>query len=327
MPTTISSTIGTGGDYSTLQSWENDCPANLVTADQIWEGKLKNQEFTNTSTPLTIAGQTTDATRYIILTTDIGASFSDNVNKLTNPLKYNASNGAAIRQSAGYGGPAMSVSTAYTRVSKIQLSAPSGLDSGSTISGSNFRMDDCISSGRHNGCVYTGASGIFRNCLFISTASPRNDSGGITNTFSGNVTAYNCTSVTYAASPAPLSAAFRNDYGTLLLYNCAGFGFSHFVKNQSLSGSSTHNASDKTILAGSNNQASLIYADQFENITSGSHDYRVKIGATLTSNGTDLSGSGVTTDIVGTSRSVPYTIGAWQVVTSSGPSRRRYYLV
>ena len=38
MPTTTTKTIGSTGDYSTLQAWEDACPANLVTADEIWRG-------------------------------------------------------------------------------------------------------------------------------------------------------------------------------------------------------------------------------------------------------------------------------------------------
>jgi len=42
MPTTTVKVIGTSGDYTTIQGWEDACPANIVTTDEIWEGQLKN---------------------------------------------------------------------------------------------------------------------------------------------------------------------------------------------------------------------------------------------------------------------------------------------
>ena len=313
MPTTTVKTIGTGGDYTTLQAWENACPADLVAADEIWQGQVKNQEFVGTSTLLTVSGQTTDATRYVELTTEAGASFVDNANKLTNALRYNASNGAAIRQGTGYGGAAAVFNTAFTRVSKLQFAATQNIDKGVTVGGASVAVDQCIMLGRHVGMEVTASSVIARNSLFISSVAPRNDSGALV-VVSGSVTAYNCTGVTYSGgSPAGLSSAFRNAYATMLLRNCAGFGFPYFTRVTALSGSCSNNASDQTIAAGTANQQSLTYADQFENTTSGAADFRIKTGATLINNGADLSGVGITTDIIGTSRVGTYDIGAWEI--------------
>lgn len=313
MPTTTVKTIGTGGDYTTLQAWENACPADLVAADEIWQGQVKNQEFVGTSTLLTVSGQTTDATRYVELTTEAGASFVDNANKLTNALRYNASNGAAIRQGTGYGGAAAVFNTAFTRVSKLQFAATQNIDIGVTVGGASVTVDQCIMLGRHVGMAVAASSVIARNSLFISSVAPRNDSGALV-VVSGSVTAYNCTGVTYSGgSPAGLSSAFRNAYATMLLRNCAGFGFPYFTRVTALSGSCSNNASDQTIAAGTANQQSLTYADQFENTTSGAADFRIKTGATLINNGADLSGVGITTDIIGTSRVGTYDIGAWEI--------------
>jgi len=67
MPTTVVKTIGSAGgrDYATMSLWIAACPANLVTADEIWEGQLyKDSDFDES---LSITGITTDATRYIYL--------------------------------------------------------------------------------------------------------------------------------------------------------------------------------------------------------------------------------------------------------------------
>lgn len=329
MPTTVVSTIGTAGTYTTLQSWEDACPADLVAADQIWQGQVKNQEFVGTATLLTIAGQTTDSTRYIELTTEAGASFVDNANKLTNALRYNASNGAAIRKTTSYSGVVIAVNTNYTRISKLQLSSTPSYGFAISLSGTNCIIENMLSVAHMTCYSLYGANCQAINCLAICTSSFRNDCGGFFFQTGSNMVMYNCTSVLYSGVVSGGgAAAYRCSYSSnAILKNCAGFGFVNFTYGQPLSASCSHNASDQTIAYGSSNQPSLTYADQFENAVSGTADFRVKSGATLISNGTDLSGSGVTTDIVGTPRSVPYTIGAWQVVSSSGPSRRRYYIV
>ena len=74
---------GTGRYYSTLQAWEDACPANLRTQNKIWQGACyKDSEFTSASTLLTISGETTDAARYLHLTapgTQTGAATQTSV--------------------------------------------------------------------------------------------------------------------------------------------------------------------------------------------------------------------------------------------------------
>jgi hypothetical protein len=107
-----------------------------------------------------------------------------------------------------------------------------------------------------------------------------------------------------------------NNYTSITIKNTGIFGVSNFA---SVSFTGNNNASNATIGWGTDNQASLTYADQFEepSSASGTQDYRLKTGAALVDNGADLSGSGVTTDIVGTARGATYDIGAWEVASGS----------
>lgn len=320
MPTTTVKTIGTTGDYTSLASWEAACPANLVTADEIWQGQVQNQEFVVAGAVLTIAGQVTDATRYVELTTVAGASFADNANKLTNALKYNASNGAGIRSSSGYNPSTVTISTNYTRISKIQVFAngsPGGAAIGVSGSVLGVRLDQMILVGGSSGTYFAAsATGTITNCLAICTTPSRSNSAGFIS-YGANVTYLNCTAVGYSdVVPSATSRGFWVFYTASTIKNCAGFGFNVFSSGSGGAPSGNNNASDKTISFGSANQASLTYADQFIGTTSGAPDFRESLGATLLTNGVDLSGSGVTVDIVGTSRSVPYDIGAWQVNAS-----------
>ena len=323
MATTVVSTIGTAGDYSTLASWEAASPADLVAADQIWQGQVKNEEFVGASTMLTIAGQTTDATRYVELTTESGASFADNANKLTNALRYNAANGAGIRTTGGYATAAVVVSTNFTRLSKLQISGIGSQTAGISNTGNSCVVDQCIIVGDFFGITSGGNSVTVLNTLAITDAPSRLGATAI-RTVAASMSCYNCTAVGYSdVVPSATSAAFYASYGAMLLKNCAGFGhnlFGRVAGGPGFSGSSSNNASDKTISFGTANQPSLTYADQFENTASGTADFRTKTGATLIANGVDLTASGVTVDIVGSARADPFDIGAWQVAGPTPPT-------
>ena len=66
MPTTNTSTIGTAQDYTTIAAWEAATDNDLVTGDDIEIGEINVAGNYNES--VTIAGATTDATRYRHLT-------------------------------------------------------------------------------------------------------------------------------------------------------------------------------------------------------------------------------------------------------------------
>jgi hypothetical protein len=310
MATTVTKTIGPTGDYSTLQAWEDACPANLVTADEIWRGEVQNTEITGSNgNLLTISGQTTDATRYVELTAVAGASFADHANKTTNPLRYNASVGAGIKNSAAYGDVVV-VSTNYTRISRLQFSdAEPGPTRALQVTGTNCVLDQLIIETRSNPSL-GGSDSVARNIFLLN----RTNSPLAAIATGGSI--LNCTFVR-PSNAGNTTWGLVNNYTSITIRNTAIFGVDNFA---SVSFTGNNNASNATIGWGTSNQASLTYADQFEepSAASGTQDFRTKAGAAFIGNGADLSGSGVTTDIVGTARSTPYDISAWQA-TSSGP--------
>lgn len=307
MPTTVTKTIGTGGDYSTLQAWEDACPANLVTADQIWRGEVKNQLFSSSGALLTISGQTTDSTRYVELTTASGASFADNANVRTNALRYNSSNGAAIATSGGYVN-VVTISTAYTRMSKLQIQNTSG----QLVTGANCTLEQMIVECNWSPIKVNSSPLTLKNCLVILKRSSADH--GI-DAAVGTLTVYNCTIV----RPSNYTAAgfgVEGVYGTITVKNTAIFGFSAFSRGTA---TQNNNATDLASGAGTSSQTSLTYSSQFENASAGSgtEDFRAKSGGALVDNGVDLSGSGVTTDISGTARGATYDIGAWEYANAN----------
>ena len=69
MPTEVISTIrASGGDYTTLSAWEAGEQRNLVTADEIAVAVCYNDWPSGLNDNVTVAGWTTDATRYVKIT-------------------------------------------------------------------------------------------------------------------------------------------------------------------------------------------------------------------------------------------------------------------
>ena len=319
MPTTVTKTIGatsspTTPDYTSLASWIAACPANLVTADEIWEGQCLDQgEFTGASTLLTISGITTDSTRFVRLTCASGASFNSKAGVRTTALNYNASNGVAIRSTSGNYDTCIVNNVNYTQFVGLQIASEA--THGQTIDApnTNTTVDGCIVKGKSDSAPAIRV-GTVKNSLLIVTSSREplrvtNDGGD------GTQQVLDCTLV-FPSGGSGASAIF-SQYGNLTIKGCAVFGFTTFKSGGATNSGSGFNATDLGTAFGSSNQTSLTAASQF---TSFANDFRADSGGSLPNNGTPI--SGITTDISLTTRSVTTpTIGCWEV-TSSPPSGR-----
>lgn len=311
MPTIVSKTIGTGGDYSTLQAWEDAAPANLVTADQVWRGLCKNQTFSSSSTLLNVAGSTTDATRYKELTTEAGASFVDNIG--TGALRYNAANGAAIERTGSYNW-GLQFSEAHFRISKLQIRS----------SGSSFPiyapsdvpvdMDKLIVEGPEGGVISSYGPVTLRNSLVALRAS--STKGSIASMSNGG----SAVNVTFVATNVAATAGVSNGYGASSFKNCAFFNVGS-VRSGGASPTFTNCATD--VASPPSGCATTAYSTstgaKFVNITDGSHDYRIQSGSSLIDAGTADS-TNAATDILGASRpqGSAYDIGAFELSASGG---------
>lgn len=313
MPTTVVKTIGTGGDYTTLQAWEDASPANLVTADQIWQGQCFNQEFFSSSAALlSVSGSTTDATRYKELTTYAGASFIDNANAQTNALRYNASNGAAIRGTYAWAGP-VSVNESYFRISKVQIQSSTAVafNGGGTT---GMVMDKCIveNSGTSNEALKTYGSCTVKNSLIVGRSS------GVIALLSNGTNAYNCT---FARTGSGTANIFNGSYGASTLKNCAFFGAAATLAGGSTSKTYTTCYTDTS--SPPSGCTTVAYdtstGSGFENKTDSTRDFRIKTGSALLDVGTTDT-TNAANDIVGTARpqGSAYDVGAWELVVASG---------
>lgn len=307
MATTIVKTIGTGGDYSTLQAWEDACPANLVSADQIWQGRCKNQEFVMGGTVLTISGVTVDATHYVELTTDAGASFRDHANAATNPLRYDATKGAGIRTTNAYGKPIYN-QLSYTRISNLQVqNHSSSVNFAVFFDSLSNTMENCIIEG-WNTPLSTGDVNDFVNVAVIKKSA-----GGNIVRASYGLNAYNCTFVV----PSDVAAADYGVYGiyggkTATLKNCAILGATTAV-SLSATLSVTTCATDQA--APPTGFSTVTYANCFENSTNAATDLRLKAGSPLANSGTTDATYSVT-DIIGTTRA-SFDVGVHELTASA----------
>jgi hypothetical protein len=312
MPTTVVKTIGTSGrDYSTLQAWEDACPANLVTADQIWRGECYND--TEFSAALTIAGETTDATRYVMLTAAAGQSFQDNAGVRSNALTYDRSKGVGLLYT-GVWTAVITVSAQYSIISRLQVKTTASTSYPLGYSNVAILTKDCIFdflraiASAYNACTFV-------NCLFVSRVSANNVfGGGSGGTFIG------CTAIK-PSDVTPGGTFAGIDYSsTGILESCAIFGFTA-IKSGVGSFDGTNSKNNATNLAsglpGSSNQHSVTYNSTapFTSALAASLDARAIAATALVGNGY-RDWSNAPNDISGTARAASPTIGAWEYVAS-----------
>lgn len=323
MATTIVKTIGTGGDYSTLQAWAADCPANLVTADQIWQGQVLNQEivFTGAAPMLSLTGITTDSTRYVELTAAPGASFIDNANVRANALRYNSANGAALRcTNAAY--RLLDVRINYFRLNRLQLlnagdaAGSFGCFDNTSATSQYCSIDKCIlESYAHRTASEGGTVSIYGTGNYIANSlvvQRWNDATALVASLNTATAAYNCTFVNVGALGT--GTGIRGVYGSVTLRNC-------FVGNVGTvtTGTSTFNKTTcRTSVAGPPAGWSAAPYDTatFVSVsTDGTHDYRLAEGSALIDVGTTDS-TYAANDITGLARSGTWDVGVWEYMAS-----------
>lgn len=388
--TTITKTIGTGGDYSTPALWEAGSPSNLTTAEKsdagtflvatfiigetltfvqsgtdpvgkllatdstgvgtgtyilygltsgnpvatavvtggtsgatcvltsstptdvgvIWRGECKNQEFTAVALVL---GNTGSSTCYYELTTQAGASFRDNANKLTNALKYNASNGCGFLNTGS--SLVLQATSIGARVSNLQI-ANTGTGQ-SLIAGASSFCDNLILEGKNTTfAIRLNSSATLRNSLVVQRAT--GSSAIIAILDGGSPFCYNCT---FAApddlATAPTAVFSTGTTGTTTAQNCGLFAgdSTKAVK----SGTSTINfTTSYSDISGTAGVTQCTYANEFENVNDATIDYRLKTGAAEINTGT-TDPTNAAFDIVGTARpqGSAYDVSCWELVQAS----------
>lgn len=311
MTTTVVKVIAaSGGDYSTIQSWEDDCPSDLTSVDQVWEGQIRAPFNESSVYPLTFSGTTTDTTRFKRIKAEAGSSFKDNASAATNALRFNTANGVSIENTGSYGGAISMNSEPYNRVEGLQLKSTNAAVAASSAAVADAIVYiDCImeASGYYGGAAMSdNAGGRFENCLIIATSANKCAFAG-----TRRQDFVNCTLINLAGSTGP---GVQVDFGFPYFTNCAVFGFDSFSNDTS---NIVACASDCD--SPPSGVASMAFdtstGSGFENISAGTHDFRLKSTSALIDAGDD---AGTATDIIGTTRpSGAHDIGAWEYQSAS----------
>ena len=310
------------------------CVLTSGTADFtgiIWEGQCQNQEFVVAGTVVTFAGSTNNTTAYKHLTTVTGASFSDHADVLTNALRYDATKGAALNNTAG-GSTTVTISEANVRISKLQIkeSGAAGRTLGAGGGTTGVFIDKCIleggviSASGSNGTILIGSNHTFRNCVIIHRGGSADH---IIATQIQSPFFYNCTIV------APIGLTDQPEFlfatgasGTVTVQNCALF-LGDSTKALA-SGSATINYTTcVSDIAGSAGVTLANFGAEYENAGNAETDLRLSMMSAQIDAGT-TDATNAATDIKGTARpaEAAYDIGCWESVFNVASKLSNPYL-
>lgn len=326
MPTVVTKIVDPAGgfDYTTVAAALAARPASLVTADEQWDILLRPGMYTSAGTTINLAGATTDATRFTRIMPVAGASFRDNVNKLTNALLPNSANGVLVTQTGLDSGTAtVVVSEEYAEVVGLQVSGTIGSSDGfnsppaMTLGPATAKVRWCLVdsfSGSHT--VMLGSC-VPKYCYFIK----RRHSGFVVKpTTVVNIGLDNCTlivpsDVNLQSGTYNKPSAIQRNYNVTTLRNPAIFGTGTLTG----SGVGTINTSNGVADFAASGFTQVAFdtgsGSGFQNTT---NDFRPKASSAMVDAGATYSGI-LSEDVIG--NSVPNgtnpDAGAWEITAAA----------
>jgi hypothetical protein len=315
--TNVSTIRSSGGDYTSITTWESATDNDLVTAGDIEVAEYyADQTWTDR---VTIAGATTDASNYRIIRAASGERHDG------------TSGGGGVVIDPSSTGHVHTVQEDYFRADWLRITGWSGTSSEAfRISGATgFRLSHSIihdSGATDCDCVYTGdfqssdtAVFYISNCIFFAIHRMAIHCQGATNK---TVHVSNCTFAECGSDNSNPDCAISDGNSacatsTANVKNCALFSSANTTTNNLVNSTTsswtinlTNCATDEADFGTgetevSGNQKSLTYADQFVSTTGGSEDFHLKSGSDLEGAGVDLDSDAtlpVTDDIDGDTR-------------------------
>ena len=324
----IVSTIGSSGrDYATLTLWDtNKVPANLVTDGNSYEADCYNDsEFTGSA----FGAHTTDSSHVMLITTGAGQSFQDNASVRTNALKYNQSNGVAMKNTTGYTS-VITLSNAIINltIQKLQLSQQSASGANCCIRSTNVGSTshlykDIIAENLspNSGCANIYIVG--GKCVNVLGIRRNSTAGGpCFQNSAGTVSFIGCTAVR-ASNYTAGGIGFGKFYGSVSVISSASFGFTSATggTHGTFTGSK-NNGTDQSSIDGSSNQTSITYngTTPFTQASDATAPNFIPIASTALAANGFLDSTNAPNDITGTARAASPTIGCWEIASSGSPA-------
>ena len=263
---------------------------------------------------ITFGGYTGEsATNTLTIKPASGQGIRDNANKLTNALRYNSANGAALTNSVGSSTAAYYFTDPYFIIDGLQIK---NTNAACTYM---LRIENTTSNGVVKNNVLVGTlvnSGRVFQQNSSTCASNNNLVINLSTTSAGGIlvrnSQSNCVSV---ALNGATGIGMLGLYATSsVIKNCAVYGYGANDYSATVSASSASNATDQASFGGTNwgangGQTSLVGATEWESVTAGSEDFRLKsTSAKLKANGASPT---LSTDIVNTAWNAAKDIGVW----------------
>jgi len=316
-PVTVNSI---GHEYASLSAFEAGFTdanhinnTSLVSADVIANAccYYDHDDQTPDTAALVFNGTTTDAERYIHAYTPIGGTESINNQRSATGIKDLTK--YALSCSTDYANTIYISSVQNIKLTGLQISnsaANGNVNAISLYSLSTLDIDKCIiseASKWHGVNIGGGTCNIKNTIIYDSTLQGVNI---IFQLGAPTVNIYNSI-ITKSGAYGVLRSS-----GTVVITNCAIFN--NTTGDLSGTATTTYTASDDTISGTGNIDWDAGATDWANNFTDyANDDYSLVSGGSCIDNGTDLSASGVTDDIIGTSRpqNSIYDIGAFEFIS------------
>lgn len=288
-------------DHTNVADWWAAIPTTLTENET---GECYNDSEFAVTTGYTLTGKTEGA-HQITLTTAAGESLVDDK---TNPLRYDQSLGVGFAITGTYSSIIADAADGLI-ISKLQFKNSTG--NGLALVNRhnvNTLVERCVFQVNNNSyAIKSDYSSSRNNCIVVNSTTQGYD-GQLFLRY-GSDAWFNTICV-----PADLTSALELIEGGTsgcIVQNHAAFGSSVASVGTFDTTNSKYNATDDTAITGTNALTSLTYANQFNNsASSATMDLRVKAGSDLIAAGVAV--AGITTDIFGTTRANPPTIGCFE---------------
>lgn len=293
----ISSIRSSGGDYTSLTSWEAGEQADIVTADEIAIAECYDDWPSGLADSLTIDGWTTDATRYIIVRAASGEG-------------HTGESGTGFWMTSSSSTSTIVNKESYTRIQDLEANKPSSAG-GNVIRelGGNSLIERCILTGDGTGPAFQfGANdSVFRNNLVICST---NEVGAYRNASISGSECLNCTIINTSGSSTLAGIDYNQtgDNASDIVKNCVVAGFNKdgvFNSNNVREYNATDQAndSDSGFYGKTGSVFGVVTTDGVDFTEPSTGDYSVVSGGKLHEAGTNLSSEGFSDDVLGNTRS------------------------